>query len=538
MTKSLRIRAIIYSLIVLGCLYGFLGYPNLPTSYTVIKKNFSERIHLGLDLRGGTYLIIQVMTDDAINAETDQTIELLRTELLNRQITSAALSKRDTDHIEVRGIDSARAGDFREMINDRFAVSWDLSSLAGDVNGFTLGMKPSIAVELRAEAVKQTVQTLRNRIDALGVTEPVIQERSQGSYEVLVQLPGVDDPDKVDRVIGQPAILELKIVRDGPYPTQQAAMTAKGGVTPADLEILRSVEKAAPGQPSTEQWYFVDRVASIAGRDLKSARPQMDENGRPAVGFTLNNAGAAKFSQVTQQNIGKQLAIILDRKIQSAPVIQSQINDQGQITGTFTQAQAEELALVLRSGALPASLKYLQKVTVGPSLGNDSIRQGIVASIVGLVLVVGFMVFYYKLSGVNAVTALVFNLIILLAALAYFGATLTLPGIAGVILTIGMAVDSNVLVFERIREELRLGKAVVSAVDRGFSNAFRTIIDTHVTTVVSAMFLFLFGTGPVKGFAITLTVGLVANVFTAVYVSRLIFDWHLRGQQRHATLSI
>jgi preprotein translocase subunit SecD len=478
------------------------------------------------------------MTDDAINAETDQTIELLRTELLNRQITSAALSKRDTDHIEVRGIDSARAGDFREMINDRFAVSWDLSSLAGDVNGFTLGMKPSIAVELRAEAVKQTVQTLRNRIDALGVTEPVIQERSQGSYEVLVQLPGVDDPDKVDRVIGQPAILELKIVRDGPYPTQQAAMTAKGGVTPADLEILRSVEKAAPGQPSTEQWYFVDRVASIAGRDLKSARPQMDENGRPAVGFTLNNAGAAKFSQVTQQNIGKQLAIILDRKIQSAPVIQSQINDQGQITGTFTQAQAEELALVLRSGALPASLKYLQKVTVGPSLGNDSIRQGIVASIVGLVLVVGFMVFYYKLSGVNAVTALVFNLIILLAALAYFGATLTLPGIAGVILTIGMAVDSNVLVFERIREELRLGKAVVSAVDRGFSNAFRTIIDTHVTTVVSAMFLFLFGTGPVKGFAITLTVGLVANVFTAVYVSRLIFDWHLRGQQRHATLSI
>jgi preprotein translocase subunit SecD len=538
MTKSLKIRAIIYSLIVLGCVYGFLGLPNAPTSYTAIKKNFSERIRLGLDLRGGTYLIIQVMTDDAINAETDQTIELLRTELLGRQITSAALSKRDTDHIEVRGIDSARAGDFREMINDRFAVSWDLSSLAGDVNGFTLGMKPSIAVELRAEAVKQTVQTLRNRIDALGVTEPVIQERSQGSYEVLVQLPGVDDPEKVDRIIGQPAILELKIVRDGPYPTQQAAMAAKGGAIPPDMEILRSVEKAAPGQPATEQWYFVDRVASIAGRDLKSARPQPDESGRPAVGFTLNNAGAAKFSQVTQQNIGKQLAIILDRKIQSAPVIQSQISDSGQITGTFTQAQAEELSLVLRSGALPASLKYLQKVTVGPSLGNDSIRQGIVASVVGLVVVVGFMIFYYKLSGVNAVTALVFNLIILLAALAYFGATLTLPGIAGVILTIGMAVDSNVLVFERIREELRLGKAVVSAVDRGFSNAFRTIIDTHVTTVVSALFLFLFGTGPVKGFAITLTVGLVANVFTAVYVSRLIFDWHLRGQQRHATLSI
>ncbi len=538
MDKNLKIKAVIYALIIVGCLYGFLGYPTAPTSYSAMKSNFKDRIQLGLDLKGGTYLIIQVMTDDAINAETDQTIELLRTELLNRQMNSADLRKRDMDHIEVRGIDSSRANDFRDLVNDKFSGSWDLTTLAGDVSGFTLEMKPSVESELRTEAVRQTVQTLRNRIDALGVTEPVIQERSQGSYEVLVQLPGLDDPEKVDRVIGQPAILELKLVRDGPYPTEQAALTAKGGAVPPDLELLKSVERSSPGQPSGEQWYFVDRVASITGRDLKSARPQLDENGRPAVGFTLNNAGAVKFAQVTQQNIGKQLAIILDRKIQSAPVIQSQISDSGQITGNFTQAQADELALVLRSGALPASLKYLQKVTVGPSLGNDSIREGIVASIVGLTLVVGFMIVYYKLSGVNAVVALFFNLIILLAALAYFRATLTLPGIAGVILTIGMAVDSNVLVFERIREELRMGKAVVSAVDRGFSNAFRTIIDTHVTTVVSALFLFLFGTGPVKGFAVTLVVGLVANIFTAVYVSRLIFDWHLSGQQRHATLSI
>lgn len=538
MNKNLKWKAIIYGLVIVGCLYGFLGYPNTPTSLNAVKKNFVDRIHLGLDLKGGTYLIIQVLTDDAINAETDQTIEVLRTELLNRQITSAALSKRDADHIEVRGIDSARAGDFRELVNDKLASAWDLSSLAGDVSGFTLGMKPSIEVELRAEAVRQTVNTLRNRIDALGVTEPVIQERAQGSYEVLVQLPGVDDPEKVDRVIGQPAILELKLVKDGPYATQQAALAAKGGTVSPDLELLKSVEKAAPGQPSTEQWYFVDRIAAITGRDLKSARQQLDENGRPAVGFTLNNAGAARFSQVTQQNLHRQLAIVLDHKIQSAPEIQNQISDSGQITGNFTQAQAEELSLVLRSGALPASLKYLQKVTVGPSLGNDSIRDGIIASVVGLLLVVVFMIVYYKLSGVNAVTALAFNLIILLAALAYFNATLTLPGIAGVILTIGMAVDSNVLVFERVREELRLGKAVVSAVDRGFSNAFRTIIDTHVTTVVSALFLFLFGTGPVKGFAVTLVVGLVANVFTAVYVSRLIFDWHLGGQQRHARLSI
>ncbi|MGB7623201.1 MAG: protein translocase subunit SecD [Terriglobia bacterium] len=538
MNKTLKWKALIYGLIILGCLYGFLGYPHAPSSLSAIKSNFSERIRLGLDLKGGTYLIIQVMTDDAINAETDQTIELIRTELLNRQITSADLRKRDLNHIEVRGIDSARTGDFREMFTDKFSVSWDLSSLAGDVGGFTLGMKPSVESELRSETVKQTVQTLRNRIDALGVTEPVIQERAAGSYEVLVQLPGVDDPEKVDRVIGQPAILELKIVRDGPFPTQQGALAAHGNAASPDVELLKSVEKSAPGQPSTEQWYFVDRIASITGRDLKGARPQLDENGRPAVGFTLNNAGAVRFSQVTQQNLHKQLAIVLDRKIQSAPEIQSQISDSGQITGNFSQAQAEELALVLRSGALPASLKYLQKVTVGPSLGNDSIRHAILASIVGLALVVIFMVIYYKLSGVNAVAALFFNLIILLAALAYFGATLTLPGIAGVILTIGMAVDSNVLVFERIREELRLGKNVVSAIDRGFSNAFRTIIDTHVTTIVSALFLFLFGTGPVKGFAVTLTVGLAANVFTAVYVSRLIFDWHVSNQPRSATLSI
>lgn len=538
MNKNQKIKAIIYALIILACVYGFAGYPNTPTSLTAIKNNFKERIRLGLDLKGGTYLIIQVVTDDAINAETDQTIETLHSELLDRQITSADLRKRDMDHIEIRGLDASHLADFRDLVSEKFSGSWDISSLAGEVNGSTLAMKPSVESELRSEAVRQTVQTLRNRIDALGVTEPFIQERTAGSYEVLVQLPGVDDPEKVDRVIGQPAILELKLVREGPFATREAALGAKGGQIPPELELLKSVERSAPGQPSGEQWYFVDRVASISGRDLKNARPQLDENGRPAVGFTLNNAGAIRFSQVTQQNIGKQLAIVLDHKIQSAPVIQGQISDSGQITGTFTQAQADELSLVLRSGALPASLNYLQKVTVGPSLGNDSIRQGIVASLVGLVVVVVFMIVYYKLSGVNAVTALFFNLIILLAAMAYFGATLTLPGIAGVILTIGMAVDSNVLVFERIREELRLGKAVVSAVDRGFSNAFRTIIDTHVTTVVSALFLFLFGTGPVKGFAVTLTVGLVANIFTAVYVSRLIFDYHLSGQQRNATLSI
>jgi preprotein translocase subunit SecD len=301
--------------------------------------------------------------------------------------------------------------------------------------------------------------------------------------------------------------------------------------------LVASKDVDQSGQGSV---YLLDRAPVITGRDLRSASslPSTDNPGSYEVSFTLSTEAARRFGPFTEQNIGRPMAIVLDHKVESAPVIQSRIDDQGRITGRFGQQEADDLALVLRAGALPASIRYLEERTVGPSLGADSIRHGVQASVVSLLAVLIFMVIYYRLSGVNAVVALLLNLVILLAALAYFGAVLTLPGIAGVILTIGMGVDSNVLIFERIREELRAGRAPASAVDIGFKKAFLTIIDTHVTTVVSAIFLFVFGTGPVRGFAVTLTIGLVANLFTAVYVSRVIFEWHLAKMSRQEALSI
>lgn len=348
----------------------------------------------------------------------------------------------------------------------------------------------------------------------------------------------MDDPSRVKDIIQNTAMLTLKIVQDGPYATRDAALAAHGGVLPPDTELLPGKSESSSDTSSGEAWYLINRIAAVTGRDLRDAQPRPDENGRPSVNFTLTRDGAVRFGRVTGQNIGKQLAIILDNRVFSAPTIQGQITDNGRITGSFTQQQASDLALVLRSGALPASIKYLEERTVGPSLGADSIRHGVIASIVGLVAVMGFMLFYYRGSGINANLALILNLIILVAALAYFGAVLTLPGIAGVILTVGMGVDSNVLIFERIREELRLGKTVGAAVAGGFDHAFLTIIDTHVTTIVSSLILFTFGTGPIRGFAVTLTIGLVANLFTSVFVSRVIFDYVLGRREKGAELSI
>jgi preprotein translocase subunit SecD len=287
-----------------------------------------------------------------------------------------------------------------------------------------------------------------------------------------------------------------------------------------------------------ESWYLVSRSPVITGRDLRSARPSRDEMGKWETDFTLNRDGARRFARFTEANVGNRLAIILDNRVKSAPVIENRIEDSGRITGATSQQDASDLALVLRAGSLPAGIQYEEERTVGPSLGADSIREGLVAGGVGLLAVILAMLVYYKKAGVNAVLALILNSILLVAALSYLDAVLTLPGIAGVILTIGMAVDSNVLIFERIREEMRAGKAIVAAVDTGFSKAFLTIVDTHVTTVVSCAFLFMFGTGPVKGFAVTLVIGLIANVFTAVFVSRTMFDWSLGRQRQVVSLSI
>jgi preprotein translocase subunit SecD len=497
-----------------------------------------ERIHLGLDLRGGMHLILQVVTDDAVNIETDLAVERLKEELRSRQVSFSEIHKKDVKTIEAREIDPQKISDFRSIVDEGFQ-SWDRSALPG--NSYVLTLKTSVERQLRTSSVQQAIQTIRNRVDQLGVTEPVIQEHGPAEeYQILVQLPGVDDPSRVKDIIKSTALLELKIVEPGQmYPTREAAMTQLGGVLPPGKELLPSIRRSSSGSSSsTEEWYLVNKVAAITGRDLKTASPTHDEFNKPAVSFNLTADGATRFEKVTGENIGKILAIVLDGRVQSAPSIRSQIRDSGQITGSFTSEEANDLALKLRSGALPASLNYLEERTVGASLGNDSILKGLVASMVGLVAVVLFMLVYYRMSGVNAVVALVLNLIILVAALAYIKATLTLPGIAGVVLLIGMAVDSNVLIFERIREELWSGKNVVTAVNLGFSKAFVTIVDTHVTTIVSVLFLFIFGTGPVKGFAVVLFWGLLANLFTAVFVSKFLFDWVLSGSQRRQALSI
>jgi preprotein translocase subunit SecD len=533
MRKNLRWKLLFILALTVACIVGFAGFP---PSLTKMK----EKIHLGLDLRGGVHMILQVVTDDAVNVETDQAADRIKEDLRSRQISFTEVGKRDLTHIEIREVDPQKTSEVRGLIDDSFQY-WNRSNLPDAPNSYLLTLKPNVEQQVRTSSVQQAIQTIRNRVDQLGVAEPVIQEHGPANeYQILVQLPGVDDPARVKDIIKSTALLELKIVEPGmgPFPTREAALNQSNGIVPEGKELLPSVRRGSDPSQAGEEWYLVNKVAAITGRDLRTARPSADEFGKSAVSFNLTADGATRFGRITEENVGKPLAIVLDKKVYSAPRINSRITDSGQITGNFTQEEANDLALILRSGALPASMIYLEERTVGASLGADSIRQGILASIIGLVGVTLFMMVYYKLSGVNAVVALILNLIILVAALAYIKATLTLPGIAGVVLLIGMAVDSNVLIFERIREELWSGKNVASAVSTGFQKAFVTIIDTHVTTVVSVLFLFIFGTGPVKGFAVVLFWGLLANLFTAVFVSKTLFDYVLSGPARRESLSI
>jgi len=542
MNPNLKWKALFILAIILLCVYGLLGLPAFPTSWTQAKENFSKQIKLGLDLQGGTHLVLQVQVQEAVSQQTDQVVDWLTTHLRDKNIRYDEIRKVDDTHILVRNVVPEQSSQFRDFTNDNLRGDWDLAPAPGEGSGYLLTMKASTVAGIQQRTMEQSVETIRRRIDALGLTEPTIQQQGRGENEILVQLPGEGDPTRAKAVIQAGGQLELRRVVDPtPFPSEAAALAAHGGVLPPGSELLRGkAEAGQAGQPGGETWWLLDRTPIITGRDLRSAEENRSTEypGSYEVHFSLSTEAARRFGPFTEQNIGRPMAIVLEHRVQSAPIIQSRIEDSGRITGRFGQQEAHDLALILRAGALPASIKYLEERTVGPSLGADSIRHGFQASVVSLLVVMMFMVFYYRISGVNAVVALILNLVILLAALAYFGAVLTLPGIAGVILTIGMGVDSNVLVFERVREELRAGKAPVSAVDTGFQRAFLTIIDTHVTTVVSAVFLFVFGTGPVRGFAVTLTIGLIANIFTAIYVSRTIFNWHLARMPRQAALSI
>jgi preprotein translocase subunit SecD len=538
MKKNLNNKIILIVAVLVVCIYGILGVPSGITGKALLES-MTKRIHLGLDLRGGAHLILQVVVSEAVSAETDNTVGSIQQDLKTANLTFSQIYKPDPNKpqvIRIEGIASGKGNDVRSALENKYSNEYDVTGGGAD-NSFTLTMKPMIVTALEKKTVQQAIETIRDRVDTLGVSEPVIQEYGLGDNQILVELPGIDDLDRVKSIIQSTARLEIHAVVGGPYKDDQEALASVGGVLPGDEELVHGSGTVGAGSDS-DSVYVVHRISVVSGTDFRSADPGTDQNGRRNVRFTLTNEAGDKFYDYTSKNVGQSMAVVMGGRVKEVATIQSAIRDSGEITGSFSPDEVEILSKMLRTGALPASLNYLEDRTVGASLGADSIRQGVTAAIVGVLVVMVFMLVYYKGSGINADLALFLNLVILLGFMGASGATLTLPGIAGVILTIGMGVDSNVLIFERIREEVRAGKAPSAAVDQGFAHAWVTIVDTHVTTIVSAAILFMFGTGPVKGFAVTLTFGLLANLFTAVFVSRVIFDAHLNKMKPGQMVSI
>jgi preprotein translocase subunit SecD len=530
---------------------------------TGIKQNLKENIRLGLDLRGGSHLVMRVKTEEFLKRLTEE------------NAVAAQIAAKDGG-FEVKEVhaevspgnyrivlspgDPSKVTELREAVEKKVELSdrygWSFSSSGNTV---TWSLSGATQRTLADEATTQAFRIIESRINALGVAEPTLQTHgSQNSHQILLQMPGVTDPERVKKLLAGESRLEMVHVVSPPSPSPTQTYSTKeeaiaslnsGGNVPANRRVLEYIERmdltsATPedkNQPKPTKWVVVESPSIIDGSELRSASGVPSRGGRSdeyEIQFSLKKGGADKFGAWTGSHINEYMGVVLNEQVKSIAFIKSQIFDSGEISGKFTKESSEDLALTLRSGALPAPIEYLEERTVGPSLGADSIRSGVKASLLGLALVVLFMLFYYRGSGINAVVALLLNVILMMAGLIIFGATLTLPGIAGIILTIGMAVDSNVLIFERIREELRTGKTIASAVDQGFGRAFVTIIDTHVTTTVSSLFLFLFGTGPIRGFAVTLILGLVINLFSAVYVSRTIFIWLLSRKERAESLSI
>jgi preprotein translocase subunit SecD len=542
MKTNLRYKFLFILAVVLVCIYGIIG---LPKSKDELVQNWHEHIRLGLDLRGGTYLVVQVQQQDAFNTEASSDADRLKDAARKANVPLSDVSVDEAKTLQdaksvaivVKGVPSTMAGNFRSLVNEQLA-EWLLTPV--NSTDYRLTLKATAALAIWKNTLELSKNTIDKKINALGLSEATVQQRREDNdSELLVQMPGVDDPARVKQIIQTAGVLELYDVKGGPFASREEALAQNGGVLPVGTKLIGQ----APAQGSTVTKgggvYVVARTPVVRGPDIRDAKPESGQMpGTWSTGFVLSQEAAKRFADFTASHIGSPLAIVLDGKVLEAPSIKNQISDQGVIEGQNSQQESNDLALNLKAGSLPASVKYEQENTVGPSLGADSIRQGFIAGIAGVLAVIVVMLVYYKKSGINATLALILNAIILIACLSYFDAVLTLPGIAGIILTIGMAVDSNVLIFERIREELKAGKAVSPAVDAGFAKAFLTIIDTHITTVVSCAILFLFGSGPVKGFAVTLVIGLVANIFTAVFVSKVIFDWELSRPKPVEALSI
>jgi preprotein translocase subunit SecD len=531
--------ALIVALLVVFC-YGFLGIPRGLTP-AALKQALTDHINLGLDLKGGTHLILVVHVEEAVGDTTDRDVQRLQDDLEKAGVTGETVHKLDPAHpetITVSGIPVGKASDARSVMDGNdYSNTYDLVSNSDGSEKLT--MKPGAIRSLETATLEHSIETIRARLSPLGVTEPTVQKYGLGDNEVLVELPNISDPGKVEDAIKSQSKLAVYAVVSGPYENDQAAMTALNGMVPPDDQLLHG--NITPNSP--DEVYLLERASVVEGTDFRDAQPSTDQNGRPNLTFTLTTEAGDRFYKYTSAHSKDSaspgsMAIVLGNRVREVASINSAIRDRGEITGSFTKDEVDNLSLMLRTGALPASIDTLETTTVGPSLGAASIRQGVIAAVAGMMAVLVFMLIYYRGAGINADLALFLNLVILLGFMGYTNSTLTLPGIAGVILTIGMGVDSNVLIFERIREELRAGKTAAVAVQQGFGHAWITIVDTHVTTIVSAAILFLFGTGPVQGFAVTLTFGLLANLFTAVFVSRTIFDAILASKERGAALSI
>jgi preprotein translocase subunit SecD len=458
----------------------------------------------------------------------------VREALKTAGVAPASMAAASPTAFTVAGVPGDRDAEFRRVLDEQAGAVYARSSGAG--GSYTFTMRENVEKDMREETIVQAFETIERRVNELGVTEPTMSRYGEGGQRILVQLPGVTDVNRAKEIIRSEAQLQLKLVEAGPAGSQEAVLQQHGGKAPDDMEVLTG---AAEDGAAGTSYYLLKKVPVVTGQDLRNAKPSIDQNNRPAVSFSLTPDGARKFGKFTGENIGRYLAIVLDKRVESAPRIEGRILDEGQIYGSFTSQEVADLSLTLRSGALPAPLTYLEERTIGPSLGQDSIRAGVLASLGGLALVIVFMVSYYKLSGLNAVLAMTCNLVILLGLMAYLGAVMTLPGIAGFILTMGMGVDSNVLIFERIKEELAAQRGVRAAVNTGFSRVFLTLLDTHVTSLIAAAFLFQFGTGPIRGFATTLSIGLLTNLFTSIFVSKTLFELVLlRRQPAAASLSI
>lgn len=556
--NSLWIRTVIVIAITLLGIYLVFGPRRAPVAadftWQGIKNNLAENINLGLDLKGGSHLVMRVKTDDYLKTLTENSSQAALTAAQDASLPvtgSSFEAQGSTYSVTLNLGEGAQAGAVSEEVKKKVDfVNWTESTTANSITWLLPSTQQTL---LKNQAVEQALKIIESRINSFGVKEPTLQRHgAESSGQILLQMPGVDDPERVKKLIGADAQLSLMKVVSAPnpspaqtYPTEEAARQSLGGAVPANRKILPYSERddsASPASPQDrpKQFVVVEYPSVVEGSELRdaSAVSRTGNEGDYQIAFSLKPAGATKFGDWTSKNINNYMAVVLTDEVKSIAFIRSRIDDQGEISGQFTKATADDLALTLKSGALPAKIEYQEERTVGPSLGADSIRAGVTASLAGLIFIVAFMLVYYRGSGINAVIALVLNLLLTLAALIVFDSTLTLPGIAGLILGIGMAVDSNVLIFERMREELGLGFNVAKSIEIGFDRAFITIIDTHVTTIISAIILYLYGSGPIRGFAVTLILGLLINLFSAVFVSRTIFMWLLQRNPNMQKLSI